>query len=91
MTVVDPPRRFGFRWGIGGLPSDDPRRTEVIFTLSAAGEGTRLPVVETGFAQAAEDVARAAYKANSDGWDSALGRPSGIPRWPCRLAPSSRR
>jgi uncharacterized protein YndB with AHSA1/START domain len=72
VTVVEPPRRFGFRWGIEGLPPHDPRRTEVIFMLSAVGESTRLRVVETGFAQVAEDVARAAYKANSDGWDSEL-------------------
>jgi uncharacterized protein YndB with AHSA1/START domain len=72
VTVVEPPERFGFRWEIQGLPPDDPRRTEVVFTLSAVAEGTRLRVVESGFAQAAEDVARQAHKGNSEGWDAEL-------------------
>lgn len=72
ITVVDPPRRFGFRWDIQGLPADDPRRTEVVFTLTPAAEGTRLQLVETGFAQVAEELAQAAYKSNSEGWDAEL-------------------
>ena len=42
---------FGFTWHIFGLPDDDPRRTYVEFTLEPAGDGTRLTVVESGFAQ----------------------------------------
>lgn len=72
ITVVEPPGRFGFRWGIDGLPPDDPRRTEVVFTLTAVAEGTRLRVVESGFAQVAEDLARQAHKGNSEGWDAEL-------------------
>ena len=48
---VEEPRVFGFTWQLNGLPADDPRRTYVEFTLEPAGAGTRLTVVETGFAQ----------------------------------------
>ncbi len=48
---VEEPTVFGFTWQIRGLPEDDPRRTYVEFTLEPAGVGTRLTVVETGFAQ----------------------------------------
>lgn len=72
VTVVEPPTRFGFRWGIEGLPADDPRRTEVVFTLTPVPEGTRLQLAETGFAQLAGDLARAAHKGNSEGWDVEL-------------------
>ena len=48
---VDEPTVFGFTWPIFGLPEDDPRRTYVEFTLEPTGTGTRLTVVESGFAQ----------------------------------------
>ena len=48
---VEEPTVFGFTWHIFGLPEDDPRRTYVEFTLEPVGAGTRLTVVETGFAQ----------------------------------------
>ena len=70
---VDAPRVFGFTWPISGLPADDPRRTYVEFTLEPAGAGTRLTVVESGFAQLPEDVYRKAYDGNTEGWASELG------------------
>lgn len=72
ITVVDPPRRFAFRWAIEGLPEDDAARTLVDFTLEPIPDGTRLRLVESGFAQAAADVARAAHRANTQGWDTEL-------------------
>ena len=53
---VEEPSVFGFTWQISGLPEDDPRRTYVEFTLEATVDGTRLTVVETGFAQLPDDV-----------------------------------
>ena len=53
---VEEPTVFGFTWHINGLPEDDPRRTYVEFTLEPVGAGTRLTVVETGFAQLPEDA-----------------------------------
>ncbi|RBQ14656.1 ATPase [Spongiactinospora rosea] len=72
IAVVDPPHRFAFRWAIEGLPEDDAPRTHVDFTLEPVPDGTRLRLVESGFAQAADNVARSAHKANSQGWDMEL-------------------
>ncbi len=70
---VEEPRVFGFTWQIYGLPKDDPRRTYVEFTLEPAGAGTRLTVVESGFAQLPDDAHGKAYDANTQGWASELG------------------
>jgi uncharacterized protein YndB with AHSA1/START domain len=70
---VEEPTVFAFTWPISGLPADDPRRTYVEFTLEPAGAGTRLTVVESGFAQLPEDVYRKAYDGNTEGWASELG------------------
>ncbi len=70
---VEEPTVFGFTWHIYGLPDDDPRRTYVEFTLEPVGAGTRLTVVETGFAQLPEDAYRKAYDGNTQGWASELG------------------
>jgi len=70
---VEEPTVFGFTWHIAGLPEEDPRRTYVEFTLEPAGAGTRLTVVESGFAQLPEDAYRAAYDGNTRGWASELG------------------
>jgi uncharacterized protein YndB with AHSA1/START domain len=69
---VEEPTVFGFTWAIHGLPDDDPRRTYVEFTLEPAGSGTRLTVVESGFAQLPEDSYRQAFEANTEGWASEL-------------------
>ena len=72
IAVVDPPHRFAFRWAIEGLPEDDAPQTLVDVTLEPVPDGTRLRLVESGFAEAADDVARSAHKANSQGWDMEL-------------------
>jgi uncharacterized protein YndB with AHSA1/START domain len=70
---VEEPAVFGFTWGIWGLPRDDPRRTYVEFTLEPVGAGTRLTVVETGFAQLPDDAHRTAFGGNTEGWAKELG------------------
>src|SRR6201996_3156705 len=70
---VEEPMVFGFTWHISGLPEDDPRRTYVEFTLEAAGPGTTLTVVETGFAQLPDDVYGKEYDSHVHGWGSELG------------------
>src|SRR3954464_10614760 len=70
---VEEPTVFGFTWQIFGLPDGDPRRTYVEFTLEPVGAGTRLTVVETGFAQLPEDAHSKAYDGNVRGWASELG------------------
>lgn len=56
-----------------GLAGDDAPLTLVTFTLEPVAEGTRLSPVESGFAQAADHVARSAHQANSHGWTEELG------------------
>lgn len=70
---VEEPRVFGYTWHIYGLPEDDPRRTYVEFTLEPVGAGTRLTMVESGFAQLPDDAYRVAHGGNSEGWVSELG------------------
>jgi uncharacterized protein YndB with AHSA1/START domain len=70
---VQEPTVFGFTWGISGLAEDDPRRTYVEFTLEPAGAGTRLTVVESGFAQLPGEAHRKAFDGNTDGWAKELG------------------
>ena len=70
---VEEPSVFGFTWHIYGLPDDDPRRTYVEFTLEPIGAGTRLTVVETGFAQLSDDAHKDAHGGNTEGWKSELG------------------
>ena len=74
---VEEPTVFGFTWQIEELPDDDPRRTYVEFTLEPAGAGTRLTVVETGFAQLPEDTYRKVYDGHVRGWASELGELAG--------------
>lgn len=69
---VEEPTVFGFTWDIYGLP-DDPRRTYVEFILEPLGTGTRLSVVESGFAQLPEAAYRKAYDGNMEGWAKELG------------------
>jgi uncharacterized protein YndB with AHSA1/START domain len=74
VVAVEPPTRFSYRWA----PFDDPggdepvegNSTLVEFTLQAEGLGTRLRVVETGFASlAASDEQRARnFDGNTEGW-----------------------
>jgi uncharacterized protein YndB with AHSA1/START domain len=71
------PTVFGFTWHINGLPEDDPRRTYVEFTLEPAGAGTRLTVVESGFAQLPGDAHRTAYDGNTRGWVIQVGKLAG--------------
>ena len=70
---IEEPIVFGFTWGINGLPDDDPRRTYVEFTLTPSSAGTRLTVVESGFAQLPEEAHRKAFEGNTEGWASELG------------------
>lgn len=71
---IEEPHIFGFTWQIYGLPEDDLRRTYVEFTLEPTPSGTRLTVIETGFAQLPDDAHDAAFKGNSNGWVEKLNQ-----------------
>jgi uncharacterized protein YndB with AHSA1/START domain len=72
---VEPPRFFSYRWS---RPKDTPvaedNSTLVEFSLSAEGEGTRLTVVESGFASLAvsEDEKASHLADNTEGWHKEL-------------------
>ena len=77
IVVVEPPTRFAWTWGIQGLPASDPRRTYVEFTLAPSGGGTRLTVVESGFAQLPDELLDTAYHGNTEGWRKELAELAG--------------
>lgn len=70
---VEEPSVFGFTWQVFGTGDEDERRTYVEFTLEPSGTGTRLTVVESGFAQLPDDAHQAAYESHSEGWTRELG------------------
>jgi uncharacterized protein YndB with AHSA1/START domain len=70
---VEAQTAFGYTWPIYGLPEDDPRRTYVEFTLEPSSTGTRLSVVESGFAQLSAEAYDTAFNGNTQGWASELG------------------
>lgn len=74
---VEEPHVFGFTWRIPELPDDDPRRTYVEFTLAPVDGGTRLRVVETGFAQLPDGTRRATYDSHAQGWATKVGELAG--------------
>jgi uncharacterized protein YndB with AHSA1/START domain len=74
---VEEPAVFGFTWRLPDLPVDDARRTYVEFTLEAAGAGTRLLVVETGFAQLPDDSRAQTYDSHAEGWARELDELAG--------------
>lgn len=75
---VEPPRYFSFRWVV---PMErehevsDDNSTLVEFTLKPEGDGTRLTVVESGFADLAgpDDESKRHYDDHERGWELELG------------------
>ena len=76
---VEPNRRFSYRWiTIGDREHADPvegNSTLVEFTLHAEGDGTRLRVVESGFASLDAEAAQQSerYEDNRRGWGIKVG------------------
>jgi uncharacterized protein YndB with AHSA1/START domain len=73
IVTVDPPRHFAYRWASAypGEPATEDNSTLVQFFLEPAPEGTRLRLVESGFADLdipAERVAAAGYDSHAGGW-----------------------
>jgi uncharacterized protein YndB with AHSA1/START domain len=73
---VEPPTYLAYRWA-SAFPGEDLREdnsTLVEFTLTAEGDGTRLRVVESGFAALAgpPELREQAVKDNSGGWPQVL-------------------
>ena len=78
VEVVEPPRRFAFRWLSAVGVQEDPtpaNSTLAEFTLVAHGDGTRVEVVESGFDGLEVDPAAraAAFASHTSGWAAELG------------------
>lgn len=76
MEKVEPPGFFSYRWArAAGTEPAAGNSTLVEFTLSPAGDSTRLRVVETGFASLdqSEQEKDNAVRENTEGWISELG------------------
>ena len=78
VVAVEPHTRFSYRWAPFADPAgDEPAEgnsTLVEFTLAAEGDGTRLRVVETGFASLAtsEEQRVRNHASKTGGWRSEL-------------------
>jgi uncharacterized protein YndB with AHSA1/START domain len=73
---VDPPRYLAYRW-VSAFPGEDLREdnsTLVEFTLTPEGDGTRLRVVESGFAALPTTEANRenVIKDHTAGWEQCL-------------------
>jgi uncharacterized protein YndB with AHSA1/START domain len=79
IEAVEPHSRFSYRWAPfkdpGGEEPAEGNSTLVEFTLAPHGDGTRLRVVETGFAALATSEEQRARNAesNTEGWAFELG------------------
>jgi uncharacterized protein YndB with AHSA1/START domain len=70
IELVEPPRRFAFRWQSG---ADNLPTTRVEFTFEPHPEGTHLRLVESGFASLPPEQRGRARERNGQGWDHELG------------------
>ncbi|MEJ2886974.1 SRPBCC domain-containing protein [Actinomycetospora aeridis] len=70
---VEEPRVLGFTWRVDGVDREDPRRTYVEFTLEPTPTGTRLHLVESGFAQLGDADHRRGHASHDEGWTHELG------------------
>ncbi len=78
IVAIEPMRRFAYRWvtprdGDHSIPFDEMPTTLVEFTLESTGDGTRLTLIESGFAAHPEADRGANYADNSQGWLDELG------------------
>jgi uncharacterized protein YndB with AHSA1/START domain len=73
IVAVEPMRRFAYHWVPGSGQNEVPvegNRTLVDFTLEATDGGTRLRMVESGFASIENPAVRSG---NVEGWTGELG------------------
>jgi uncharacterized protein YndB with AHSA1/START domain len=69
IEIVEPLQRFAYRWAASsGIKVEDGPSTLVEFTLEVVDGGTRVTVVESGFAALPEDIYEETYEENHSGW-----------------------
>jgi uncharacterized protein YndB with AHSA1/START domain len=70
VETVEPPRRFAFRWDHqAGTEAGPANSLHVEFTLSSEGAGTRLKLVEAGFAASGRE---GKVESHRQGWATLL-------------------
>ena len=76
IETIEPLHRFAFRWrsfkSDPDLPLVPGQSTLVEFTLEKIAGGTKLTLVESGFASLPEDIRKQSYEENCDGWKEGL-------------------
>lgn len=72
IELIEPPERFAFRWRAHQVPDDQPltaaNSTLVTFTITPTVAGSRLTVVESGFANLPEALRVRTFQENTSGW-----------------------
>jgi uncharacterized protein YndB with AHSA1/START domain len=70
VETIEPPIRFVFRWQ---SEADQAPMTRVEFTLEPHPEGTRLRLVESGFASLPPESRGGPHASHVEGWQRELG------------------
>jgi uncharacterized protein YndB with AHSA1/START domain len=69
IETVEPMQRFAYRWAdTTEVAVDDGPSTLVEFTLDSVDGGTKVKVVETGFAAFPDDIHAKSLEENQSGW-----------------------
>lgn len=70
---VEPPHVLAWRWCLApGVPVERGPSTTVTVTLAADGAGTRIRLVESGFAALEEEIRKLHQPGNASGWELML-------------------
>ena len=74
IEIVEPLQRFAYRWAAAsGVAVADGPSTLVEFTLEVFAQGTRVRLVESGFANLPDEIYETNLGENQSGWRSELG------------------
>ena len=71
IAAVDPPRRFAYSWHPGSEQLEE--MTLVEFILEEIAGGTRLTLIESGFASLPSEMYERAFRENTGGWAEVIG------------------
>ena len=73
IETVEPYTRFAFRWAANADTTvEEGPATLVEFVMDSEEDGTRITVIESGFASFPDDVREWHYDENTKGWKSEL-------------------
>ena len=72
IEVVEPHTRFAYRWAAQDTSVEEGPASLVEFLIDVDETGTRITVVETGFASFPEDTRDYHFEENTKGWKSEM-------------------